>query len=523
MKSVLIVFLFCPVLISSCAQEKSTDEIVGKRILTIVLSSDILTLDPHIWDETLTHSVLKNMMEPLIKLDGDLKIDHESSIAEGWNNPDDHTWVFHIRSGVRFQNGKVLTAADVKASLERAKYHPLTDFGGGLGNIESISTKGDYTLVIKMRKPSAILPYILNSCMILSKEQAERWDVDELVEKPIGTGPYRLISWERGKSIRLKAFDNYWKGKPAFDRVVIIPESDSRKRVNMILNGEADLVVDIPVDVVDSLKERPDMRLISQESLRVIYLGFDMEKDQSPYVDAAGSPLKNRKVRQAIYLAIDEEKIIREVLRGHGKPASQFCSPYVFGFNPKIERLPYDPERAKVLLTEAGYADGFKITFHCPNNRYVKDEEIGAMIVQQLKQVGIDAKLRALPKEIFFPQFIEGNYSFFLIGWDCPNGDAIWSFLNCLHTRVPPAYGYLNVGGYSNAYLDSLIEMIEVTMDPVERTRLFEEAQEIGTRDIPWIPLHTQVDIYGVKKDLSFNPRLDKQLALNEIKPAGKK
>ena len=519
MHRVPLIVLATLVIFISCLHRETIEENDIERDITIVQSSDIFTTDPHTVAETVTHSVLYNVMEPLISLDGESKIDMEASLAEGWKNPDDLTWKFYIRSGVKFHNGKTLTAADVVASLLRAKDHPKSDVGGGLGKVASITTEGDHTVVIRMKEPSAILPYKLYNCMIMPKEMAQRFKDTQIDVNPIGTGPYRFVSWKKGVEVKLEAFDEYWGGRAAFDLVRFVPESDPETRVSMISNGEGDLVVDIPVDMVKIVKTWPQVKLISQESLRVIYLGFDMARDRSPYVEDVPSPLKNRKVREAIYQAIDEEEIIDEVLNGYGKPASQFCSPYVFGFNPKIERPGYDPERARQLLEEAGYPDGFSLTLHCPNNRYIKDKEIGERIVSQLREIGIDAKLQALPKETFIPALIDLDYSFFLMGWDCPDGDASSVFFDCLHSKDNKGYGSFNTGDYRNALLDSLINLLESTIDPVERTHLFEQAQEIGMNDLPWVPLHTQMNLYCVKNDISFNPRQDKHISLITIHP----
>ncbi|MFQ6103643.1 MAG: ABC transporter substrate-binding protein [Candidatus Glassbacteria bacterium] len=506
-------------ILTSCMEREHSDVRGGEESLTVVQSSDIFTLDPHTFAETVTQSTLYRIMEPLIRLDSECKIDLEGSLAEGWSNPDDLTWKFFIRPDVKFHNGKLLTASDVVASILRARNHPQTDVGGGFGNVAQITAESQNVLVIRMNKPSAILPYLLYSCLIMTEQQARRWSEEELNETPIGTGPYRLVSWERGKAVKLEAFEEYWRGKPAFDHVSIIPQTDPEKRVGMLSNGEADLIVDIPVDMVETVLSLPQVKFISQVGIRVIFLGFDVSRDESPYVDVTPNPLKDIRVREAIYRAIDENMIINEVLNGFGKAASQFCSPYVFGFNPNLERLPYDPRKARELLTEAGYPDGFSITLHCPNNRYVKDEEIGEMVVKQLRAVGIDAKLEALPKEIFIPNTIDRKYSFFLMGWDCPNGDASSVFLDWLHSNDGGVYGYINAGGYSNASLDSIIEETEITLDPVKRAQLFEHAQEIGMSDIPWVPLHTQMNLYGVRKNISFKPRLDKQISLEEIYP----
>jgi peptide/nickel transport system substrate-binding protein len=516
-----LTILVTSTLLFSCSTIDSKNNRNNRRSINVIQSSDIFTLDPHTISETVTHSVLYNVMEPLIRLNSESELDIEGSIAESWVNPNKLTWKFFIRRGIKFHNGKVLTAEDVKASIMRAKYHPSTDVGGGLGNIKSITAEGYYTVVIKMSKASANLPYKLYFCPLMTKEQAERWSEDELNETPVGTGPYRLVSWKKGEQVQLEAFDEYWRGRPPFHTVSFIPETDPQKRVSMLSNGTGDLVLDIPVDMVELVKKLPHVKLMSQESLRVIFLGFDMARSQSPYVESVPSPLLDRRVREAIYRAIDEEKIIREILHGYGQIASQFCSPYVFGFNPKIERLPYDPEGAKKLLEEAGYPDGFSLILHCTNNRYIKDEEIGKTVTEYLRKVGIDAELKAMPKEEFFPLLTEKAFSFFLFGWDCPDGDASSVFFDCLHTSNGDGYGFYNAGGYTNTLLDSLIEMVETTIDPVRRTQLFESAQAIGTSDIPWIPLHIQKNLYGVKKNLSFIPRHDNQISLVELTPEG--
>lgn len=492
-----------------------------RRSLTVIQSSDIFTLDPHTFNETVTHSLLNNIMEPLVRMDANLRIDLEGSLAKGWMNPDDRTWRFHLRPGVRFHNGFILTAHDVKASLERARNHPLTDVGGGLGNIESMTVEDDLTLVIVLKQPSAILLQTLSSCMIMPKEQTEKWSEEENPEIPIGTGPYRFVSWNKGESVELRSFDEYWQGLPTFEQVRIEAVNDPLERVKLLTRGKADLVVDIPVEMVDQVKRQRGVTLISQEGLRVIYLGFDVGRTRSPYVGVTPNPLMDRRVREAIYRAIDEDRIIREVLHGYGKPATQFCAPSVFGFNTTLERLPYDPARARELLREAGYPDGFPLTFHCPNNRYVKDEEIGRMVAEQLREVGIDLTFVPLPKEVFLRDVSEGRYTFFLVGWDCSEGDAISVFLDCLHSAEGTDYGSFNAGRYHNESLDALIETTEITIDPVDRARLFEEAQEVGMEDIPWVPLHIEVNLYGVQEGFHFTPRLDKMIFLSDISPQG--
>jgi peptide/nickel transport system substrate-binding protein len=513
-----IVFsLFLLILLApSCIEEDHANP-VKRDCLTIVQTSDIFTLDPHTFSETVTASLLNNIMEPLVKLDRNLNIDREGSLARGWTNPDDRTWRFHIRPGVRFHNGFALTAFDVKASIERAKNHPLTDIGGGLGNIASIVAEDDTTLCISMKEPSAILIPILSDCLIMPKEQAEKWKDDQIDETPVGTGPYTLASWERGETVELASFDDYWGGLPEFERVSVRAVKDPQARVDLITSGKADLVVDIPVEMVESVRKQQGVKVIAQEGLRVIYLGFDVGREESPFVSAVPNPFKDRRVREAIARAIDEEKIVREILQGYGRPATQFCAPGVFGFNPELDRIPFDPVRARELLAEAGYADGFSLTLHCPNNRYVQDEETGAMIAEHLRNIGLDVTFEPLPKEIFLPGVAERKYSLFLVGWDCPEGDASTVFVDCLHSMDGGEYGYFNAGDYRNEALDALIDSIETSMDPLERAQLLEEAQELGMRDIPWVPLHIEVNLYGVRDDLIFAPRLDKQVFLSEI------
>lgn len=506
--------------LSGCREEKESPiQEKVKESLIVVQASDALDLDPHMYNENVTLSVNGNMFEGLVSLDKNLKIDYRSSLAKSWINPDELTWIFYLRKGVKFHNGTELKASDVKFSLDRAKNHPRSQMSGNVASMESVKVIDDYTVEIKTERPCGILPYKIADVFILSEKYAKEKGDRYLSTHPMGTGPFEFVEWKRGKHTKMVAFDQYWRGKSPVENLLFKSITDDEERLNALLSGKADIILDVPVEEAEKIRSQRNARLVVKNSLRVIYLAFDRKREVTPFVNLDRNPLKDLRVRKAIYYAIDEENIIENIMEGFALPASQFSSPYVFGYNPEVKRLPYDPARARQLLKEAGCEDGFELTLHCTNNRYVKDEEIGQAVVNDLNRIGVRAKLQALPKEEFFPNWIDGEYSFFLVGWACDYGEASSVFEDCIHTPdLSKGYGKYNAGGYSNRELDQLIEQISATINPDKRLSLLQRAQEMGTEDVVWVPLHCQVDLYGISQDVVFEPRLDNRIRAYEIR-----
>ncbi|MEA3544084.1 MAG: ABC transporter substrate-binding protein, partial [Thermodesulfobacteriota bacterium] len=336
---------------------------------------------------------------------------------------------------------------------------------------------------------------------------------------PVGTGPYKFVSWKKGESFTIAANQSYWRDQPFYSAVVFKPLTNNATRVAAALSGEVDIIDKVPVMDVERIKKSSKLNFFMQPGLRLIYLQMDQGRLETPYVKGK-NPFLDVRVRRAIYLGINEDSIIKHIMKGFAAPAGQFNPEVVFGYDTSITRPAYNPAEAKKLLASAGYPKGFEVTLDAPNNRYVNDAQIAQGIASSLSRIGIKVKVNALPKATFFPKTDRLDTSLFLIGWASTDGDSS-SFLDGItHTHDKEAgYGRYNRGRYSNAKVDELIEKAGVTIDENERLGYLIEAQRIALMDdMNIIPLHFQVDLYASGKGIKFAPRTDSHMYVYDMK-----
>lgn len=491
---------------------------------TIVLSqpSDALTLDPYDENESPTFAVLANIFNALVDTDSDLQL--IPSLAESWTQPSDTVWEFRLRPGVVFHSGDAFTADDVAFSLDRAINWTGSEVKADVMTIARTEVIDDHTVRIHTRGPDPILLNRLTGILMMDRESTEAAVAEHgdgwTVEHPNGTGPYRLVSWRREEAIDLEAFPRFWGGEPDIQHVRFRPITNDATRIAALLAGDVHLITDVPVRDTGRIENSPTLQLIRNPSLRLIYLGMDCGREQTPGVPGSPpNPFMDQRVRRAIYLAIDEEQIAEHVMNGFAVPAGQLVPDAVFGFDPSITRPAHDLEEARRLLTEAGYPDGFSCTLDAPNNRYVNDERIATAIASQLARVRIIVSVAARPKTVFFEDEQQGRSSFFLIGWSNSNGDASGTFEYLLHTNTPERNlgSSNNSSHYSNPELDAAIQAAAVEIDRDERRRLLQRCMQIAMQDLPHIPLHYQVDLFAAVRGLDWQPRRDTRLQAFEM------
>lgn len=486
--------------------------------IKIGVSSDLNSLDPTFHNFTPTNSALYNIFDGLVNMDA--KLNPVPVLAESWSVIDDKTWEFKLKKGITFHNGNPFNADDVIFSFERIKFNDKSGFKGTVSAIETIEKVDDYRVRVKTAKPFPILLNKLTYVRIMDKETYTGLSDAEVGKIAIGTGPYKLVKWVDGQSLTLKANENYFRGKPAIDDVVIRPLTNDSTRVAAILSKEVHVIDRVPVRDADRIKTQKNLDLFIQPGQRLIYLQFDHARKDSPYITGAkDNPLQNVKVRKAIYYGIDEDAIVKYVMGGFAKPAAQFYPSQVFGHDASITRPAYDPEKARQLLKEAGYPNGFGVTLDSPNDRYINDEEIVQAVASSLAKIGIIVKVNAIPKATFFPKANDTDSSFNLIGWACNDGDGS-SFLDgCVHSYdVDKGYGRYNGGRYSNTKVDELIEKSSGILDKDERLKVLHEIQQIALQqDQNIVPLHYQVDLYASDKKVSFTPRVDSYMYLYDM------
>ncbi len=483
--------------------------------LNVGVASEAVSLDPYYHNETATSSILSNIFDTLIRFDADYNL--VPGLATSWQALDDTTWEVKLRKGVGFHNGNPFTADDVLYSFDRVKNWERSGFKGKVTAIESVEKKDDYTVIFRTKGPYPLFPRKVTYVRILDREFAADKTPEQLGTQAVGTGPYAVVKWIKGASLTLAANRNYWAGTPQFDKVVFKTLTNDSTRVAAILSNEVDLINRVPVKDINRIKG--SRNFIMKPGLRLIYLQMDHQRNDSPYVTGAINPFKDVRVRRAVYYAINENNIVKYIMNGFAEPASQFQPAVVFGYDDTIRRAQYDPEKARRLLAEAGFADGFEVVLDAPNNRYINDEQIAQAIAADLAKVNVRVKVNAMPKSSYFPKVNGSDSSFNLLGWSNSDGDAS-SFLDaCVHTYdLDKGYGRYNGGRYSNAEVDRLIEESDVMIDQVERLKLMKKAQKIALLDEQSIiPLHYQVDLYAFNDKIAFKPRVDSHLYVFEM------
>lgn len=483
----------------------------GGRGVTVVHRGWPLTLTPHLRSEVVTVSVQSNIFEALVALTPEMEL--RPLLAEGWECPDELTWVFRLRKGVRFHHGVRMTAEDVVYSLERARRHHASTLRANFTEIDSIAAIGEWAVRITTGRPCPALPNKLTNVFIVPREAMEGLGDrrDSLFsENPIGTGPYRFAGRKVNGPLVLRRWNDYWGAKPQCRQMDIWGRWRLDSAMAMLKAGRADIVTQIDADSAGRLKGGTGQgyRITSRPGLMMRYLGFNCRS----------RPFEDRRVRRAVALAVDRREVVDSAYSGFALPANQLVSSGVFGFDPGLTSLEYDPQTARRLLREAGHPHGIKASLLLPDARL----GLGRLLQKQLSRAGIAVKLQALGREDFFRAVDTAD--FFLMGASSLSIEAGDLYEDAIHSRGN-GYGTTNRGGYSNPRVDSMIEIASRVSDPAERLSILQRVMALAMEDMPRAPLVIAEDIYGVSLWVRWKPRADlmvlgKEISLEE-EPAG--
>jgi peptide/nickel transport system substrate-binding protein len=488
---------------------------------------DLKSLDPYSLNETFTHGVLGNVFEGLTKRGKDLKI--MPGLATSWEVLEPTRWRFHLRKGVKFHNGENFTADDVVFSADRAR-GPSSDVKTRLPADAKVVKVDDYTVDFILSSPNPILNYEWDTWYIMSKEWCEKHNsmtaqpatgqqMNEAALHADGTGPFMITEHQAGVKTVFKKNPNWW-GKPEnnFDEVIFTTIKNDATRVAALLSGDVDWADPIPLQDIQRVNASGVAKVMQGPELRTIFLGFDQYRPELKYSNIKGkNPFKDARVRQAFYLAIDENAIKDKVMRGAATPSALMISPLLFDLSKDYKRPAYDPKKAKQLLTDAGYPNGFEVTMDCPNDRYVNDEAICQAVVAMLARVGVKIDLLAQPKAKYFAKVLtSGHYdtSFYLLGWTPGSFDS-WNVLaNMYRCRDESGVGgNNNLGNYCNPKVEELIKQILVENDKGKRDQLIKQAYDLAqVKEWGYIPLHQQALAWGVSNKMKVVQRADNQI-----------
>lgn len=483
-------------------------------------SGDPNTMDPHSQNLGTVTMVLQQIYDPLISRTRDLGL--APGLATRWEQQEPTRWRFWLREGVKFHEGQAFSADDVVFSVTRAQ-QPTSNYGIFVDTIDRAVQVEPLVVDIITRVPDPILPNKIASLMIMSRSWAEQHNStrpqntrqrEEMhtTRNTNGTGAFRLQAREPDVRTVLVRNEDWWGWREETNRegnvteIVYRPISSDATRIAALLSGEIDFVLDPPLQDLNRLRQAQGIRVLEGPEVRTIFLAMDVHRDRLLYSDVTDrNPFKDLRVRRALYHAIDIQAIHRTTMRGQSVVTGTFFPPQVNGYSREEDvRLPFDANRARALLAEAGYPNGFGFTLDCPNNRYINDEQICQAIVAMWARIGVRAQLNAMPLGPFFAKIQREDTSMYLLGWGVPTLDALYSFQSLVRTRDGgQGNGIWNYGRYSNPRMDQLIEIM-VNQSGDARNAAIREALRIYREDVPHIPLHHQMIPWAMRANLQI-------------------
>jgi peptide/nickel transport system substrate-binding protein len=504
---------------------------VAAANLAIGLGTDVTAIDPHYHNLTPNNNVAAHLFGYLVQRNEKSQL--EPGLATEWKTIDPLTWEFKLRKGVKFHDGADFTVADVVASIERVPNVPNSPspFTAYTKQIKEMVVVDPYTIRFKTATPYPLMPSDMTQVAMISKGAAKATTDDFNSGKAaIGTGPYKLVRYAKGDRIELARNDAYWGGKTPWEKVTLRLLPQDASRVAALLSGDVQVIENVPTSDAAQLKRDKRVGVFRTVADRLIYLHMDSDRDVSPFVtDKAGkplakNPLKDPRVRKAISKAINRPAIVDKVMEGEAIPSGQLVPDFLFGASKTLKVEPFDPGGAKKLLAEAGYPDGFGLTIHAPNNRYVNDAKIAQAVAQMLARVGIDTKVVAMPSATYFTQATDLKFSFMLLGWSTGTGESSSSLKALLMTyNRDKGYGTANRGRYSNPKVDLITEDALATVDDARREAFLQRATELAISDTGIIPLHFQVNLWASRDGITYVPRTDENTLAWKFRPAGGK
>jgi peptide/nickel transport system substrate-binding protein len=493
-------------------------------------ASDIPTWDIHSQNNALSNGIHAAVYESLVYYNS-RTFKPEPVLATAWKQVSPTQMRLTLRSGVKFHDGSPFSADDAVFSIERAmsKTSNFAVYTAGIDRVVKVDVN---TIDIFTKDPNPVLINQLTELRMMNKAWAEKnnsaapkdiktQDENFAHRNANGTGPFLLSEWQPDQKLVLTRNPGWWgKSEGNVTEVIYTPVRNVSTRMAALLSGAVDLVLDPSPQDLGRIRTSPEFKVVDGVENRTIFFGMDQFRDELPGSNVKGkNPLKDQRVRQALYQAIDIDTIARVTLRGLGQPTGALVAPQVNGWTEAVhKRYPFNAAAAQKLLADAGYPTGFEVDFACPNNRYINDEAICQAVTAMWARVGVKAKLRTLPLVTYFPMIQRYEASIYMLGWGVPTFDAMYSLQSLVRTVGAQGDGNYNVGRYSNPQMDALIERAKKETNLSLRTELMTKALAIQNQDVAHIPLHNQVIPWAMKKNIDVVHRADNRLDWRLVK-----
>jgi peptide/nickel transport system substrate-binding protein len=468
--------------------------------LTILSSISLETLHPYAHSSSPHYGIWNNMIEPLVEVNY-AKREYYGVLAESWEFHG-NKWVFKLRKNVRFHDGSPLTAQDVIYSINRMKNDKQSLQRSNFRDLTEMQAIDAHTIAFITKVPNAVFLDRLQNRFILGKAATEAQSGDPSEHKPVGTGPYRFVSWQRDGNLVLTRNDNYWGNKAAIKEIVVQRVKEDAGRVAGLLAGQGDVINNVPVEELSRFNQHPRVRAEKVEGVRMYFLAMNCTQ----------KPFDNKLVRQAINYAVDPTVIIKHIYEGNGFVMNGPLGSNVIGFDPKMKRYPDDPKKAKELLNKAGFPQGLDVKLYFSPDRYPKAKEVCQVIADQLAKAGIKTELVSQEFAIFWGKegVNGGKLGFYYVGRPAADADTVYDqyYRSGVTRRVQ----------YKNPEFDKFVDEEQRTGDPKKRVAILQQAGRILMEDVPLVPLYTLAEIYGVARNVVWKPRPDEKIIANEMK-----
>jgi peptide/nickel transport system substrate-binding protein len=470
--------------------------------LVVGLVAEPVNLDPAQVTDLNSNRVGRRIAETLVTFP-DESTQIVPGLAESWAvSKDGLRYTFKLRKGVSFHDGTPLDAEAVKFSIERQinPEHPFNKLGKYpfanffFGNIKAVEVVDPLTVEFVLKEPRASFLAVLTAgaASIVSPTAVKKYGQDYALT-PVGTGPFKYAAWERGQRVVLEKNPSYWRFPVKLDRVIYRPIVEDQARLTELLTGALDLIVGTPPDYVGQLEANPKVTLLKQVGAHVWYLGINNQK----------KPFDDKRVRQALNYAVNKDAIVRDVLKGTGSLSVGPVLPKTWGADGGLKPYPYDPERARKLLAEAGYPGGFTTTLWVPESGSGMQSPVAMSTVIQsnLKAVGVNVSLQTMEWGAYLAKLRSKEQELFALSWMAGNEDPDMVMYPLLHSSQWTPNGP-NRALYKNEKFDEILHQARLTTDEKKRADLYRQAQRILVDDAPWIFVDHEIQVVATRAGL---------------------
>jgi peptide/nickel transport system substrate-binding protein len=484
----------------------------AQSALTVGISAAPASVDPHFNQGTSTQTLTYHLFDTLVERRPDSTL--APGLALGWTAVSDTVWEFKLRPGARFSDGNPFTADDVAFTIARVPNVPNSpsSYAGNVRAISRVEVVDPQTVRLHTQQPAPNLPTDLSVVAIISRRAGEGATTEDYnaLRAAVGTGPFILRSYSPGTEAELVRHEGWWGERPDWDRVTLRYLANAAARSAAVLSGSVDLIDQPSPNDLPRFRSDANVSVFSAQGLRLIYLAPNQAAEALPFATdndgkpLANNPLRDRRIRHALSIAIGRDALAERVMQGTAEPAGQFMPPGIYSHNPAIPVPPQDPAAARRLLAEAGYPNGFRLTLHVSSNSRPTDPVAAQAIAQMWTRIGVQTEVQTMPIASYSPRAARMEFALTMWGWATP-GQAGHALLNVVSTSNRERLtGSFNRSGYSNPTVDALTARALSTLDDRAREALFQQAAAVAMEDVAVIPLYQLTNFWVARRGITY-------------------